>query len=111
MEYIEIGAAPYDENSAQIGLDNSVERNTAECRALIHQLRRELGEEPEGAFLRIKANAHDFGTYREVIVKYEDDNEAATAYAYRCEEDTPARWDDQAREELAAAGFPVAAHA
>ena|ERR1700756_4621780 len=111
MEYVEIGPAPFDEDCAGIGQENFAERNRAECQAFRNQLRRELGEEPEGASLAIKSNPHDFGTYREVVCKYEDDNEAAIAYAYRCESDAPAQWDDQAREELAQAGFPVKAHA
>jgi hypothetical protein len=41
------------------------------------------------------------------VCRYDDEDEAATEYAYRCESESPAHWDDAARAELAAAGFPV----
>jgi hypothetical protein len=108
MDSIEIGASPSNEECAQCGIDPDFgERNRAECRALMHQLRRVHGDEPEGARLYIKANPHDFGTYREVACKFDSDDETATAYALLCEEDTPQQWDDEARAELAAAGFAV----
>lgn len=108
MECIEIGPAPCDEDCAAIGKDEDfAARNVAECRAFIHQLRREFGDEPEGARLVIRNNPHDFGTYREVACKFEDDNEEAAAYAYKCESDSSTFWDDEACLELAAAGFPV----
>jgi hypothetical protein len=111
MEHIDIGPAPYDEECAAVGQENFAARNAAECRALAHQIARQLGEPPEGAYLRIKANPHDFGSYHELVCKYEDDNEDATNYAYRCESECPAQWDDEARAELAAAGFPAKVHA
>jgi hypothetical protein len=66
---------------------------------LIGQIRRELGEEPAGARLRIKSNPHEFGNYLEVVCNYDDSNEEAADYAYRCE-DTAGDWDDVARAEL-----------
>lgn len=108
FETVDIGPCPYEEDCAQCGIDpDFAERNTAECRALANQLKRQFGEPPEGAHLRVKSNPHDFGSYREVVCKTEVDDEAAMAYAYRCQENLPARWDDEARAELAAAGFPV----
>lgn len=108
MDFIDIGPAPYDETCAALGKDEDfAERNRAECRALIGQLTRELGAPPEGSqvYFTIKANSHDFGTYREVICKYDGDDEAAANYAYNAEAKTPAQWDDIARAELIAAGF------
>ncbi|AQH06195.1 hypothetical protein A9R05_45225 (plasmid) [Burkholderia sp. KK1] len=116
VETIEIGSAPCDEQCAQIGESNYPERSRAECRAFINQIKRAMGEPPEGVGLFIKSNAHDFGTYREVAVKVtglltEEAREKALEYAYRCESDSPASWDDEARAELATAGFPVTVEA
>lgn len=112
VETIEIGASPCDEQCAQVGEPDYPERSRAECRAFVNQIKRVMGEPPEGAGLFIKSNAHDYGTYREVAVKVggmlsPDAREKALEYAYRCESDSPTAWDEEARAELAAAGFPV----
>ena len=62
VETIEIGSAPCDEQCAQVGESNYPERSRAECRAFINQIKRVMGEPPEGVGLFIKSNAHDFGT-------------------------------------------------
>jgi hypothetical protein len=116
VESIEIGSAPCDEECAQVGSADYPERSRAECRAFINQIKRVMGEPPEGVSLFIKSNSHDFGTYREVAVKVtgvltEDASEKALEYAYRCESASPTEWDDEARAELAAAGFPTAVEA
>lgn len=112
VETIDIGPGPCDEQCAQIGAPDFAERNRAECRAFINQIRRVMGEPPEGVSLFMKGNLHDFGTYREVVAKVsgimdEEAREKALEYAYGCESGSPATWDDEARMELAAAGFPV----
>ncbi|RQQ79042.1 hypothetical protein DF134_35060 [Burkholderia stagnalis] len=112
VETIEIGPTPCDEACAQACDSNYPERSRAECRAFINQIKRAMGEPPEGAGLYIKSNAHDYGTYREVAVKVggmltPEVCEKALEYAYRCESESPTTWDDEARAELAAAGFPV----
>jgi len=116
VETIEIGPAPCEEGCAQVVDANYSERSRAECRAFINQIKRVMGEPPEGVGLFIKSNAHDFGTYREVAVKVTggltaEARETALGYAYRCESDSPETWDDAARVELAEAGFPVEAEA
>jgi len=94
-ETIDIGGAPYEEDCAQIGekFDRGPELNQLECRAFITALRRVYGDEPEGAQLKIRANHHDFGTYREVVCVYDTDSQAASAYAQRVEKSI-ARWRD-----------------
>lgn len=64
-----------------------------ECEQFMIAIRRKCGEAPPGAYLYIKHNQHDFGTYLEVAVKYESDNEAACAYAYKVEAEAPSEWD------------------
>jgi hypothetical protein len=50
--------------------------------------------QPEGAELTYKGFLYDFGTYYEVIVKYDPEDEAARDYADLCEDKAPATWDD-----------------
>jgi hypothetical protein len=105
---IEVGGAPCNEECAQVGAEGFSERNRAECRAYINLIRRAFGNEPDGATLIIKSNAHDFGNYREVAVRLDDDaSDEAIQYADRCESDAPAEWDDEALAELAEATTPV----
>jgi len=97
-DYIDVGCSPCDEPCAQAGRD-SVEQMRAECAALIHQLPRMYGPEPEGASLKIRQNSHDFGTYLDVVCYYDTNNPEATDYAFQCE-DLPEHWDEEAKKEL-----------
>lgn len=100
LDYINIGSSPVDESCAQVGDEDYYERSRKECRALIHQLRREFGAEPVGARLTVKGFSHDFGTYHEVICEYDTNSEKAVNYAFSCENETPQHWDEKAKQEI-----------
>lgn len=97
---VDVGPTPPEEACEQLGPNYDPMRARAECKAYVKLLRRTLGEEPFGAQLRVKSNAHDFGIYLEVVCRYDCGSEAATRYAYRCEGEGPQRWDAEARAEL-----------
>ncbi len=99
-DFIDVGCAPPCENCAQVGADGYWERARRECRAWIAQLRRTLGEEPDGARLAVKSNPHDFGTYLSVVCHFDDTLPASVDYAFRCEGEAPNEWDEEARREL-----------
>jgi hypothetical protein len=99
-DHLEIGGTPYGEDCAQVGREGYLKRNRAECRAYIGQLTRMFGPAPDGCSLVIRSNPHDFGTYLTVEAVFDPTNEAARAYAYRCEGESPELWDAEAREEL-----------
>ena len=104
---ISIGSSPCDSECAQLGDDGYHSRAMVECSALIAQIKRELGSEPEGAFLKIKNCPHDFGSYYDVICVFDTENAKARNYAFKCESDTPMRWDEVARRFLKDAGYPA----
>lgn len=109
METLTIGSVPCDESCAQVGQENYAKQARIECRALINQLERTFPYTgPDGtAWLFIKSNPHDFGTYYEVEVKYDTECEAACDWAFLLEASLPERWDEQALQELATHGiFP-----
>ncbi len=87
VETIEIGGVPANEACAQISpkRDNSA-LNLLECQAYIAALKRVYGEPPEGASFRIKANHHEFGTYREVHFKYDPGIGIHRLYAIKVEQ-------------------------
>ena len=94
-DYIEIGSTPPGEPCVQIGDENYSALASAECQRYIKKLREFFGPEPEGAELRIKSFPHDFGSYKEVVCYYNDNNEASAEYAFRCESDGPEYWHSQ----------------
>ena len=101
MDHLDLGSAPSDEDCAQLGVDEQYDaRAKRECRALINQLKRLCGDPPPNARFRIAGNPHDFGTYYSVVVDFDPNDEAAIAYAYRCDEESPDQWDMAARFEI-----------
>ena len=105
---MELGSTPAEESCAQVGSERYYPVAKKECRAYINQLRRQHGEPPEGADLRISAHSHDFGTYHEVSVVYDTDDRESVKWAFKVEADLPGEWDDAAREELTRAGVCTA---
>ena len=87
MEILEIGGTPADEPCAQTAATNYEfsDLNRVECQAYVMALRRKYGEPPDGAEYLIKANPHDFGTYREVVIRFDPDIPAAVQYAEKVE--------------------------
>lgn len=100
-EFVDLGATtPPMEDCAQLGRADYAERAKAEANALIAQLRRLFGMEPDRASLRIKSHEHDFGIYYTVVCCYDTDDPVAAAYAFRCDDESPLEWDDEARKSL-----------
>lgn len=107
METLTIGSVPYAEPCAQVGSEDYARRARAQCKAFIAQLERSFPCPcPDKAWLFIKSNPHDFGTYYEVEVKFDPECEEACDWAYLLEASLPERWDPEALAELAANGFP-----
>jgi hypothetical protein len=105
-DYLELCSVPINEPCAGVGSDDYTRRARLECRAFINQLERAFPEAMDaGLYFRTKANGHDFGTYYEVQVIYDDDDEIQTEWAFVIEGTLPEYWDDDARLELLAAGY------
>lgn len=102
---MEIGSAPCDEDCVQVNKEGDYhDAMKAECRRFLELVRKKLGPEPPGARLAIKSNPHDFGTYYNVVCYFDDLDDEARAYAFRCESDAPRTWADDkpvAQEEAA----------
>jgi hypothetical protein len=91
-DFLEIGPSPPEEDCVQVGEEDCSRRAKIECQHYIDALRKKLGEEPDGASLGIKSNSHDFGTYYEVVCRYDDDDPEAASYALKCESEGPKTW-------------------
>lgn len=109
-DYLDIGPTPSAETCQQVGArDYDPEIARLECRAFVSLLARVAEEEcarrgyrfgDTPCSLRIRGHAHDFGTYLEVAVKYDDDHEEAADLAYWIEANAPETWDPEARAYL-----------
>ena len=77
---LDLGGAPWNEDCAQIGHTLNFDLvNTAEAMLYRAALIAVAGFPPAGITLRIKANAHDFGTYRTVEARIDDDQDGSSA--------------------------------
>lgn len=96
----EIGCTPNAEECAQVGSPNYKERARRECQAYINQLNRAYPGMPAGMYLKISSHPHDFGTYHEVTVVFNDENDAHNDFLWGNLEMGCEKWDDEARKEL-----------
>jgi hypothetical protein len=75
-DYLYIGNVPTDEDCAQLGCDEDFSRkNRIECIAYKHQLERKFENLPKGMYFGVKSENHDCGTYREIVIYFDDENE------------------------------------
>ena len=80
---LDLGGAPWNEDCAQIGHTPNFDLvNTAEAMLYRAALIGVAGSPPAGISLRIKANAHDFGTYRTVEASVDDERDDGSHASY-----------------------------
>jgi hypothetical protein len=106
VDYLTLGSTPSDEPCAQVGSENYRVCCLMEGQAFKQQLLRSNPDleqkENEGIItLRLKGFPHDFGTYHELCVIYDEDNQDSIRTAHQIDEDLPENWDSQAIEYLA----------
>lgn len=92
-DYLTLGSTPCGEECAQVGSDNYHARMRRESRAYIKQLERMFPALPDGVYFTTKGFSHDFGTYHEVCVMFDDSDEAQVSAAYDVESSLPEVWD------------------
>jgi len=98
-EYLDIGSSPVDEPCAQLGTEEYLSRVRLELWAYRNQMERlwavRLAEEPDMHF-GVRANQHDFGTYHELVIHYDDEFETQANLAIEMQNESPATWDAEA---------------
>ena len=96
-DFIEIGSSPHMEDCIQVATGFDYLPNMrAECERFKKLL--EKAYPPVGqAFLFIKSNSHDFGTYLEVAVSFNPEDTKERAYAFMVEEKAPGSWEELER--------------
>jgi hypothetical protein len=94
IETLELGSVPSNEECIQVNPKTDyLPAMRAECKRY-KELLEKLFPVPKDvrAWFVIKSNPHDFGTYLEVAVKYDENDDAACVYAYNVEDNLPANW-------------------
>ena len=99
-----ISGVPLDEPCTQVGPTDYMPMMRKEVTAFKNQLERlaEAGKfGPRGrAYFKVTSNPHDFGTYLDIDVVYDDTDEEGEAFALEVESNIPFNWDDEAKKEL-----------
>src|SRR5574344_870496 len=93
-DYIELGSAPIEEDCVQVSrTEDYYDAMREECRRYRALLEIKCPI-PEGINARysIKQFPHDFGSYTEVCILFDDEDEAACDFAYNLENELPLRW-------------------
>jgi hypothetical protein len=96
-DWLSLGPTPTGEDCAQVGSDEYLLRTLLECKAYHAQLINQFGEPPANTRFGVKSFPHDFGTYHEVVVYFDDENEESVEYAYRVDANLPEYWTDEFR--------------
>lgn len=95
-DYLNIGPVPNSETCFQVG-KHPPEDIMAQCHIFKRQLIRQFPEATE--MFKVKKFDHDFGTYYEVCVIYDDENEKETQIVYKIDCNCPDNWDNEAKKE------------
>lgn len=96
-EYLTLGSTPCDEECAQLGSDDYAVLSRIECHVFKHQLQRMFPKAKD--MLTVKSFPHDFGTYREVCIVYNTNDDGEAEVAFEVENDCPIEWDELAKKE------------
>ena len=91
FDLIALGTVPSGEVPAAASDVDSGGRAFWQCRRFIDLLRHTVGDEPEGAKLRVRRSGPDFNPYVEVVVEFDVANDGARAYANRRDREAPTR--------------------
>ena len=96
---------PYEEECAQLGSPHYMTRAHHEAQAFAGQLIRLHGNPPDGARLKTIYCEHDFGTYLDLALVYDEDNEEHVEWMLKIESGIPDKWDQAAITELQEVGY------
>ena len=95
FDYIELGPTPYGEDCAQVGSDDYSSKIKVETKRYVEQLEKRFPQLGEAhCTLRVKGFPHDFGTYHEVCIVYNEDDAIAVNFAYFVDSNLPEFWND-----------------
>jgi hypothetical protein len=89
-DYMCLGNVPCCEDGIPMNKDG----HRAECKRFAVMLDEIFINKPENAYFSIKANPHEYGTYYEVAINFDDDCPESEQFAYFVESNTPQYWTE-----------------
>ena|SRR3990167_1272859 len=97
-DFFDLGSTPSDEECVQVSKNQDylgdMKREVKRYKDYLERLF-SIPEELEGdCFFSIKSNSHDFGTYYEVVIKFNDEVDLAGEFASYVEHYCPQTWDE-----------------
>ena len=94
METLSIGSSPYDEECVMVESGrNYLPAMRTEAERFIAMLQKRFANFSRIRFF-VQRNNHDFGTYLDVAVRFDDNDEQAGNEAYFAESHIPGTWSD-----------------
>ena len=102
LDYLNLGCTPSDEDCVQVGSPDYEIQANKELDAYMAQLVRMfpgLETHKHMKFAKVWF-PHDFGSYGEIVIIFDADNELEAATAIEIEWNTPTNWDEEAIKEL-----------
>jgi len=102
LDYLNLGPTPSNEDCAQVGSPDFKNRADKELDAYKAQLERMFPGLETHKHMKFKKMwfPHEFGSYGEIVIVYDDSNELEAATAIEIEWNTPSYWDEEAKKEL-----------
>lgn len=96
MNYETLGSAPYDENCVQVITgENYLPKMREECNKYkLMLIKRFPIPENMAVFFSLKENQHNFGTYLEVAITFDENNPKSKEFMLFVDNNLPAKWDD-----------------
>ena len=91
-EYLYLGTTPTGEDCAQVGSKNYYPRALEECHRFINQLHSQFSTDK--VEFQVISCPHDFGTYLDIIVIYDENDEESMNQALDIENNLPEYWED-----------------
>ena len=102
-DYLTIGTVPCNEDCTQTEPSGDyAAAQRREAAIFAEQIARHYPE-PSAGYVTVKRFSHDFGGYYEACVVFDDEDEAATTWAYDVENDSLGvlqDWDEESRAAL-----------
>jgi hypothetical protein len=100
MDYIALGPTPSDEDCIQVGAEDYGPKSMRECQAWQNQLERVFPNLPDGCSFSVKSFLHDFGSYREVVLRFDETKPNCLTCISHIDSNLPTSWDEIAKQEL-----------
>lgn len=99
-DYINIGPTPNNEDCSQVGTDYYHIKSKIETKAFMQQLYREFPEvlKTKTLSFSVKTFQHEFGSYKEVVLNYDDSNEEEYEMVFDIDKKIPSNWDAESVE-------------